>query len=121
MSDPKPLRVLWSKTAVHMAGTTIDELQSKLIAEASDIASQTHDWFLHALPGAAEGACFVCTGHELPDIWKIFVQSGLYAPMAPIRGDHPDPTRRGKVFKYPEVIKDSDNEIFAAYEDISDH
>jgi hypothetical protein len=55
---------------------------------------------------------------ELPDIWRIFVQSAVYTPIRPIRDDHPDPARRGKIFKYPEAIKGADNDICAKYEDL---
>src|SRR5262249_47769615 len=101
MSDPKPLLVLWSKAAVVTAGADIATLQNRLTAEACDITSQAHDWFLHALPGNDDGECFVCTGHELPDMWKVFIQSAIYRPMSPIRDDHPDPERRGKIFNFP--------------------
>jgi hypothetical protein len=56
--------------------------------------------------------------HELEDRWEVFVQTARCKPMAPIRDDHPDPERRGKVFKFPEVIEEPDNKVFSAFEGI---
>ena len=118
MSDHKPFLVLWSKAAVRAAGPNISTLQAKLLEEVTEIVSEAHDWFLHALPGEGEHACYPCTGNELPGSWKIFVQIAQYKPMRPIPDDHPDPERRGKVFRFPEALKEPDNEIFASYEDV---
>jgi hypothetical protein len=118
MTDPKPLLILWPKTAMHAAGPDLVTLQ--LTTEASEITSQTHDWFLHALPGEAERACFVCSGYELSEAGRIFIQRGIYVSMSPIGDDHPDPDRRRKVSKYREAVKNADDEIFASYEDTSD-
>jgi hypothetical protein len=32
--------------------------------------------------------------------------------------DHPDPKMRGKIIKFPEPLKQADNEIFVSYEGI---
>jgi len=118
MSDRKQMLVFWSKSAVEKAGENISALQAKLIEEATDITSGASDWFLHALPSEGDNLCYECRGHELPDKWKIFVQVAVYKPMAPIRDDHPDPERRGKVINFPEVIDSADNQVFALYDDL---
>lgn len=118
MGDPKPSLVLWSKAAAAAAGSNIVPVQAKFVGNASDIVSSARDWFFHALPHEGESACSMCTGHELPDIWQVFVQSALYKPMTPLPDDHPDPERRGKGFNVPEVIEGPGNEVFAAYDDI---
>ena len=49
----------------------------------------------------------------------MYVQIGRWAPLPPIRDDHPDPERRGKVFKMPEALKEPENEVFALFEDLA--
>lgn len=118
MSNPKPLYVLWSKAAAEKAGHNISVLQTKLIAEVTDIVDSARGWFLHALPGEGEAACFQCSGQELPGQWKVFVQTACYKPGGPLPDNHPDPRRRGMAVNFPEVIKDPDNDIFAAHKDL---
>lgn len=117
MKDAKPLLVLWSKAAVTAVSSEISALQSKIAEQASDVASQTREWFLHAVRGDGQGMYYLCTGNELEDKYKIFVQTARYKPMAPIRDDHPDLGRSGEVFKYPEMSRKPDKEVFAAFED----
>lgn len=93
-------------------------MQSKLVEEVSDVTSGASAWFLHAIPGDGEDMCFECTGSEMEDTWKVFVQAAHYKPMPPIREDHTDSERIGKVIKFPEVNNEPDNEVFAAFEDI---
>jgi hypothetical protein len=117
MTDPKPLLVLWSKAAVRSAGVELSSLQKRLITEAGEIALQAGGWFLHTLPDNEDGKCFLCTGNELPHMWKIFVKTGIYKPFFRLRDDHPDLKRRGQMQKFPEAIVDPDNEEFGSYED----
>jgi len=115
VSDPKPILVLWSKAAADAAATNITSLQSRLLVEATDITSGAYGWFMHALPVESEDACFLCNGREDLDAWTVFVRAAVFKPMAPIPDDHPDPARRGKVFKMPEATEEPDNEIFAEF------
>lgn len=118
MSDQKPVLVLWSKAVVDAAGPNLPPLQEKLIEEVTEIISHAHECFLHVF-AQGEELCYLCTGHELPDKWKIYVQIGRYKPMPPLRDDHPDAKLRGKVFRFPEAIKEPENEIFAPFEDLA--
>jgi len=118
MTDHKSFFVLWSNAAVEAAGPNISALQAELIEEAAEIVSQARDWFCHPLRAYGEDACYTCTGHELEDRWEIYVQTAQYRDLEPLRGDHPDPKMRGKIIKFPEALKQADNEIFVPYEDI---
>ena len=118
MSDQKPFLVLWSQAAVDAAGPNLSPLQAKLLEETTEIMTKAHDCFLHVF-GRTEELCYLCTGNEFPDQWKMYVQIGRWAPLPPIRDDHPDPERRGKVFKMPEALKEPDNEVFALFENLA--
>ena len=116
MADGKPITVLWSKTAVTVSGPQITSLQARLLAEVDDIVPETHDWFLHSLSGENEDECYICTGNELPGRWEVYVQVARYKSMEPLSDDHSRPELRGKVIRFPEALKESDNEVFAPFE-----
>ena len=119
MHDPKPVRIVWSRAAVAEAGPDLFSLDARVVEEMTEISAKAIGWFYHAIPDAAEAACFLCQGHELADTWQIFVQLAAYKSSVRTADDHPDPERRGKVIQFPEVIEHPDNEVFASIEDLS--
>ena len=118
MSAGKPLVVFWSKAAVASAGTRLLDLQEKLVEEAREIVSQARHQFLHAIPGEGKEFCYTCTGNESPNEWEIFVQVGEYQTLSRLADDHAVPHLRGKTVKIPKAIEDTNNEIFARFDDV---
>ena len=101
MANGKPVSILWSKAACIEAGAGLAALQDRILAESAGITAEARDWFVHAVPSAAEEDCFVCTGRELPEGWLVYVQSGLFRAAA-----------------LPEVLQTRDNDAFAPFDEI---
>ena len=122
MTQQKTPHVLWSKTAVDAAGPNLAELTAKLRRDVSGFLIDSAKGavppegrsFLHVIGKLSDGRCYNCNGHEDEDEWRIFVQIAQYKPMAALCDDHHHPEMRGKVLKFPEVIQEPDNEMFAA-------
>jgi hypothetical protein len=108
----KPLEILWSQAAIDRAGPRIVELQAKLIRELHDFLDGAAGNFLHVFDQEPDHSILMCQGDDSGGGWRIFVQIGEYEPMKPLPVDHPDPERRGKVFKMPVVVEEAQNEIF---------
>jgi len=117
----KPLDVYWSKAAVDRAGPRIVELQARLIRELQDFLDGATGDFLHVFEQEPDASILMCQGDDFRGTWRIFVQVGRYEPMKPLPADHPDPERRGKVFKMPIVVDDDENEIFSQLDEPSSY
>ena len=97
----KAMVIYWSDAAVKMAGDTLPAVQQAIMVQCREIIDETHDWFFHVVTREADGPHYLCNGKEDEENWRVFVQLARYELMAPLPDDHPDPERRGKVFKMP--------------------
>jgi hypothetical protein len=109
---PKPLRTLWSRAALEQAGDALPQLQRQLNQDFADVMAGAYDWFRHVLR-QEEPVVYLCTGQEEESFWRVHVQLAGYRPLPPLPEDHPDPARRGKVFKFAEALDIAGNEEFA--------
>lgn len=117
----KPLEIFWSKAAIDRAGPRIVELQAKLIREIQDFLDGAEGDFLHVFEQDPDHSILMCRGDASRGIWRIYIQVGRYEPMEPMPDDHPDPERRGKVFKMPVVVEDEENEVFSRLDEPSSY
>jgi hypothetical protein len=114
--------------AAATAGPNLSQSTSKLLAEVGGflpdiektIPHREDHTFLHVVKNGVEDQCYTCNGFERVEEWTLYVQIAEYTAMKPMPDDHPVPHMRGKIFKFPTVIAEPDNEIFATFEDIID-
>ncbi len=84
-------------------------VQAELIAEATQIISEAHGWFVHVLPRDTPDACFVAMGRESTEHWRISVRTGLYKAT--------DPNSSENNVRMPETTKEPENQIFVTMGD----
>lgn len=101
-------RIFWSKAALAAAGDRRTALQKRAFDDIAFYSGDGALWSLHVVEDEGHHYLFQCSN----DGQNVYVQTAHYLPMAPLPDDHPDPERRGKVYKYPEADGSDNNEIF---------
>lgn len=106
----EPLRIFWSKAAIKAAGDRLAAVLKRAFEDIAYFDKGCGTWSLHVVEDGGRHYLFRC--YDDDNGQAVFIQTAHYVPMDPLPDDHPDPERRGKVFKYPVADKTDGNEDF---------
>jgi hypothetical protein len=108
-------RIFWSDAAVKSAGRERSDLQRRALAQADEHSNGSRDWMMHAVTND-DGRVYLFDRTDDGHCFRTYVRLAHYEPMKPLPDDHPDPERRGKIFKVPVSDKCPGNETFVEFD-----